>query len=64
MQLYNEIIGAYHHDQDGKRWFRIVTDTGYDFDEPIAGWSMVMDLEQGRLYYVHKDGRRVYCKTH
>lgn len=47
---------AYHYTDEGKTWLRI-DDEGYGYEEPIAGWSLVLDLTDGKSYYRHTDGR-------
>lgn len=49
---------AYHHIEDGKTWLRITSDNGLDWDEPISGWILTLDLTDGKSYYTHTDGRK------
>lgn len=49
---------AYHHIEDGQTWLRIVTDTD-EWDEPIQGWSIVIALDTGLLFYRHVDGKQI-----
>jgi hypothetical protein len=47
---------AYHHTEDGQKWLRIITQDE-EWDEPISGWELVLDMRDGKAYYRHKDGR-------
>jgi hypothetical protein len=50
---------AFMHDEDGARWLRIKTDTA-EWDEPIAGWTIVHDLTRGGpATWRHTDGREL-----
>lgn len=47
---------AYFHTEDGQKWLRIITQ-GEEWDEPLFGWELVLDMHNGKAYYRHKDGR-------
>lgn len=49
---------AYHHTEDGQKWLRIITQDE-EWDEPIFGWELVLDMRNGKAYYRHEDGRKV-----
>lgn len=53
---YNSIMKAYRHTEDGQKWLRIITQDE-EWDEPISGWELVLDMRDGKAYYRHKDGR-------
>ena len=55
--MYNTIMKAYHHTEDGQKWLRIITQDE-EWDEPILGWELVLDMCNGKAYYRHKDGRK------
>jgi hypothetical protein len=48
---------AYMHYSDGARWIRIIDENGSEWDEPIQGWSLVLDLIRGGANWRHDDGR-------
>ena len=48
---------AYAHEEDGQKWLRITPEDGRAWDEPIAGWSLVLDLYRGTARWKHTDGR-------
>jgi hypothetical protein len=48
---------AYMYETEGQRWLRIIDATGQEWDEPIAGWSMVVHLCEGYNMWKHTDGR-------
>lgn len=52
------MITAYHHVEDGKPWLRIMPGDGYDYDEDLSGWSLILDMTSGTTYYQNQDGRR------
>lgn len=52
-------LKAFHHDDDGERWLRLVDASGNEWDEPISGWQLILDLLNSARpsYYRHTDGR-------
>ena len=46
--------------EDGEKWIHITDhDNGKDWQEPIDGWSYVLDLIRGESpLFRHKNGRR------
>jgi hypothetical protein len=46
------------NDEDARALF-ITGDKGYEWEEPIAGWCLVLDLIHGGRYWQHTDGRRL-----
>ena len=47
---------------DGARWLRITPQDGFAWDEPVAGWALILDLSDGRSYWRHTDGRKISDK--
>ncbi len=51
---------AYMYYDDGRRWLRVQDETGLEWDEPISGWTIVLDLIRGGpVWFEHKDGRKI-----
>lgn len=48
---------AYQHFDDGFKWLRVVnTETGQEWDEPIKGWSLSINLMTGETLWTHENG--------
>lgn len=50
---------AYHYSEGDKVWLRVIKDDGYDWEEEITGWAIVLDTTDGKSYYRHRDGRQI-----
>jgi hypothetical protein len=50
-------MNALMHDDDGKRWLRMIAADGTEWDEPITGWTLLLDLIRGLRSWRHDDGR-------
>ncbi len=61
---------AFHLVDEGQTWLQICPDDGRDWQEPILGWELIIELDRakpdhvglgvsypGKTYYRHKDGR-------
>jgi hypothetical protein len=52
------IMKAYKHWEDGKQWLRVIdTKIGHEWDEPITGWVLSINLINGETLWKHADGR-------
>jgi hypothetical protein len=45
--------------EDGCRWLRIVPPDGFEWDEPVEGWHLVIHLFEGHAQWKHSDGRTI-----
>jgi hypothetical protein len=45
--------------EDGSRWLRITPPDGFEWDEPISGWHLVIHLFEGYAVWKHQDGRQI-----
>ena len=50
---------AFRQWEDGKQWLRIIDDNGNEYQEPIAGWTEILNLTNGELHYRHIDDRLI-----
>jgi hypothetical protein len=53
------MYALYRHYEDGKQWLRLVDNLGNEFDEPISGWTEVINLLDGTTQFRHTDGREL-----
>ncbi len=52
------MIKAYQHFDDGQKWLRIVDClSNTEWDEPIRGWQLSINLTTGETLWKHLDGR-------
>lgn len=51
---------AFMYWEDGKKWLRIIPESGYEWDEPMTGWVLIFDLiNGGPSVFRHTDGRTI-----
>jgi len=55
-------MSAYRHWNDGRQWIRIIDENGNEWDEPISGWTEILNLTDGSAQYRHGATNRV-CKA-
>lgn len=50
---------AYHYTEGNETFLRVLKDDGYDWEESISGWNLILDTITGKSYYRHRDGRQI-----
>ena len=70
---YENGTTAFHQHEDGETWLRICPPDARDWQEPIVGWELVIEIDNSAppqlelhgvsfpatTYYRHCDGRKV-----